>query len=126
MPATGTSQSLKVYIFHRSDSHRLGAVILKWKWKYQCLLISSTLLELPLTAVKVSILLFYKRVFSSISKMRVAVWITIPFIFVWGVIFFIVSIVVQFEEGEAEIFTAGPNRGGSSQCKLDWQRETSV
>lgn len=63
----------------------------------QCLIIAAFLSSLPLSAVKISILLFYQRIFPT-QKFKLAVQITIPFIAAWGVIFSFVSILVRIEE----------------------------
>ncbi|KAF6222571.1 hypothetical protein HO133_000616 [Letharia lupina] len=47
---------------------------------------------LPLSAVKISILLFYKRIFTT-PKFKLAVRITIPFIVAWGAIFFVLGLI---------------------------------
>jgi hypothetical protein len=57
----------------------------------QCLLISSTILQVSLSVVKISILLFYKRVFPT-PVFRTAAWIAIFVVSAWGIIFFFVSI----------------------------------
>lgn len=46
--------------------------------------------EFPLASVKISILLFYKRIFVT-KRMALAVWILIPLVTAWGLIFFFVS-----------------------------------
>ncbi|KAF4628607.1 hypothetical protein G7Y89_g9542 [Cudoniella acicularis] len=53
------------------------------------LLLTSSMAEFPLAAVKISILLFYKRVFST-KKFAIAVWALIPLITAWGLIFFFI------------------------------------
>ncbi|KAI0847852.1 hypothetical protein F5Y00DRAFT_263025 [Daldinia vernicosa] len=54
----------------------------------KCILISSCLVQPALTVVKIAILLFYKRVFSSNDRFRVAVWIAIVIVSCWGILFF--------------------------------------
>jgi len=55
----------------------------------ECLLISSTVLELSLASVKISVLLFYKRIFSKgAPTFRFIVWIGIALVGCWGTIFF--------------------------------------
>ncbi|KAI8966715.1 hypothetical protein F5Y11DRAFT_361781 [Daldinia sp. FL1419] len=53
----------------------------------KCILVSSCLLQPALTVVKIAILLFYKRVFSSNKQFRVAVWIAIALVSCWGILF---------------------------------------
>lgn len=67
-PAVGTSNSLK------------------------CLIIASSLIQPPLSAVKISILLFYKRIFTT-PKFKAAVWFMIPLVSAWGVIFFVLVLI---------------------------------
>jgi hypothetical protein len=62
----------------------------------QLLLITSSMAEIPLSAVKISILLFYKRVFVT-KRFGMLVWALISIITVWGFIFFFVSTHVQFD-----------------------------
>lgn len=58
-----------------------------------CLWLASALVQLPLGAVKISILLFYKRIFSiGRTKFAIAVWITIGLIGAWTIIFFMLVI----------------------------------
>ncbi|KAF2728065.1 hypothetical protein EJ04DRAFT_450090 [Polyplosphaeria fusca] len=58
-----------------------------------CLWLASALVQLPLGAVKISILLFYKRIFSiGNEKFAVAVWITIALIGAWTWLFFLLVI----------------------------------
>ena len=56
----------------------------------QCLLVSSMLLQVSLAVVKISILLFYKRIFPT-PKFQLAVWVGIAAVGCWGIIFFFVS-----------------------------------
>ncbi|KAI1809976.1 hypothetical protein GGS20DRAFT_235023 [Poronia punctata] len=51
------------------------------------ILVSSIIIQLPLAAVKVSILLFYRRVFPT-RKFRICVWVAIAVITIWAIIFF--------------------------------------
>lgn len=58
-----------------------------------CLWLASALVQLPLGAVKISILLFYKRIFSiGCSKFALAVWVAIAFIGAWVWLFFLLVI----------------------------------
>ncbi|MCJ1351571.1 MAG: hypothetical protein MMC33_001555 [Icmadophila ericetorum] len=52
-----------------------------------CLLVSSMLLQVSLAVVKISILLFYKRIFPT-PKFQLAVWVGIAAVGCWGIIFF--------------------------------------
>jgi len=56
-----------------------------------CLWLAGCLVQLPLGAVKISILLFYKRIFS-VGRFGIAVWIAIAVIGAWTCLFFIVSV----------------------------------
>lgn len=53
----------------------------------KCLWLASALVQLPLAAVKISILLFYKRIFST-QKFGIAVWVAIFLVSCWSIIFF--------------------------------------
>ena len=55
----------------------------------QCLWIGSLFLQVCLTTVKISILFFYKRIFSA-GKFKYAAWAAIGLITVWGLLFFLV------------------------------------
>ncbi|MCJ1405150.1 hypothetical protein MMC11_008376 [Xylographa trunciseda] len=57
-----------------------------------CLIIASSLIQLPLSAVKISILLFYKRIFST-PRFKTAVWVMIALVSVWGIIFFVLLLI---------------------------------
>ncbi|KAI1114205.1 hypothetical protein F5Y14DRAFT_415006 [Nemania sp. NC0429] len=52
-----------------------------------CILVSSLLVQIALTVVKIAILLFYKRIFST-RIFRVIVWVTIGLVSIWGILFF--------------------------------------
>ena len=93
-PLKGTQDSLMVSSPQTKD---IGIRQAKLTEVHQCLIIASSLVQLPLSAVKISILFFYKRIFTT-RKFRIAVWITIPFIVVWGIIFFVVSISIPWSE----------------------------
>lgn len=56
----------------------------------QCLLVSSLILQVSLSVVKISILLLYKRIFAT-QKFRLAAWIAIYLVGAWGIVFFFVS-----------------------------------
>ncbi|KAI1761978.1 hypothetical protein GGR53DRAFT_503358 [Hypoxylon sp. FL1150] len=55
----------------------------------KCILISSCLVQVALTVVKIAILLFYKRLFGNIKKFQTAVWVAIVLVGCWGVLFFL-------------------------------------
>ncbi|KAK5999070.1 hypothetical protein PT974_01458 [Cladobotryum mycophilum] len=57
------------------------------KYSIQLIWLSSCLVQWPLFTVKISILLFYKRIFST-PIFRICVWIAISVVTVWGLIFF--------------------------------------
>ncbi|KAB8263046.1 hypothetical protein BDV32DRAFT_146837 [Aspergillus pseudonomiae] len=54
---------------------------------FQCLFICSAVLQVCLSAVKISILLFYKRTFS-VPKFQIAAYIAIAIVGCWGITFF--------------------------------------
>lgn len=58
----------------------------------KCILIASTLVQSALALVKISILLFYKRIFTT-PKFRIAIWIGIVVVAFWGVLFTILVLV---------------------------------
>lgn len=60
----------------------------------QCLLVSSVILQVSLSVVKVSILFFYKRIFP-LPRYQIAAWVCIFFVIVWGIIFFLVSTILD-------------------------------
>lgn len=51
-----------------------------------CLTVASVLVDIPLATVKISILLFYKRIFNT-RGFKTIVWILIPLVTAWGIIF---------------------------------------
>lgn len=99
-PAIGTEHSLMVCTMRNqlNGSQHWYMKLTDW---WQCLIIASSLIQLPLSAVKISILLFYKRIFST-PKFKVAVWIMISLVSVWGAIFFVVGISVKSLQEEAK------------------------
>lgn len=50
-----------------------------------------------MTVVKISILFFYKRIFST-AKFQIVAWIAIAIVAAWGVIFFFVGQEVDVED----------------------------
>ncbi|KAF1940881.1 hypothetical protein EJ02DRAFT_405740 [Clathrospora elynae] len=54
----------------------------------KCILIASCILQAPLATVKISILLFYKRIFST-QKFGWCVWAAISLVAAWGILFFL-------------------------------------
>ena len=57
---------------------------------WQALFIAAGYIQLPLAAVKISILFFYKRIFS-VRSFRIAAWLLIILCGVWGIVFFLVG-----------------------------------
>lgn len=74
-------------VIRQSDYRILQAVVLNGR--QQCLWLASALVQLPLAAVKISILLFYKRIFCT-QKFGIAVWVAIFLVSCWSIIFFFV------------------------------------
>lgn len=58
----------------------------------QVAFLSACFLQLPLSSVKISVLLFYKRIFSISQKLAVCTWVAIGVIVAWCAIFTVVSI----------------------------------
>ncbi|KAI0896220.1 hypothetical protein F4806DRAFT_496338 [Annulohypoxylon nitens] len=56
-------------------------------YSLELIFISSCLIQFPLSTVKISILLFYRRIFVS-RKFHIAVWIAIATVTIWGLLFF--------------------------------------
>ncbi|KAI1206319.1 uncharacterized protein F4807DRAFT_439697 [Annulohypoxylon truncatum] len=56
-------------------------------YSLELIFISSCLIQFPLSTVKISILLFYRRIFVS-RKFHIAVWIAIAVVTIWGLLFF--------------------------------------
>ena len=84
----GTSQSLKVSVLLVPNSPSKRNT-LDWLSNWQCLTIASAVTQAPLSAVKISILFLYKRIFT-FTKFRIGIWILIALISIWGSLFFIV------------------------------------
>ena len=57
---------------------------------FQCIFICSAILQVSLSTVKISVLLFYKRTFS-IPKSQIAACVAIAIVGCWGIAFFFVS-----------------------------------
>ncbi|KAK0631017.1 hypothetical protein B0T17DRAFT_462298, partial [Bombardia bombarda] len=57
-------------------------------YSLELIFLTSCLIQFPLATVKISILLFYKRIFASSKPFRVAVWIAIGVVTVWCWLFF--------------------------------------
>ncbi|KAI1373813.1 hypothetical protein F4677DRAFT_428336 [Hypoxylon crocopeplum] len=56
-------------------------------YSLELIFLSSCLIQFPLSTVKISILLFYRRIFVS-RPFRIAVWIAIGVVAIWGLLFF--------------------------------------
>jgi hypothetical protein len=56
--------------------------------------LASCLIQFPLSFVKISILLFYKRIFPT-PIFKKCVWVAIGVVAVWGVLLFFVGLVRQ-------------------------------
>lgn len=57
----------------------------------QVAFLTACILQLPLSSVKISVLLFYKRIFAISRKLAVCTWIAIGVIAVWCITFTVVS-----------------------------------
>lgn len=57
----------------------------------QVAFLTACFLQLPLSSVKISVLLFYKRIFAISRKLAVCTWVAIGVIVVWCVVFTVVS-----------------------------------
>lgn len=57
----------------------------------QVAFLTACILQLPLSSVKISVLLFYKRIFAISQKLSVCTWIAIGVIVVWCIVFTVVS-----------------------------------
>ncbi|KAI1411212.1 hypothetical protein F5Y13DRAFT_201420 [Hypoxylon sp. FL1857] len=57
------------------------------EYSIKCIFVSSLLVQVALTVVKIAILLFYKRVFP-MPKFKIAIWVAIFFVSCWGIILF--------------------------------------
>jgi hypothetical protein len=57
----------------------------------QCLTIASALVQVPLALVKISTLLFYRRIFDY-QPFRRLVWAVIALVACWGIIFFLLVV----------------------------------
>lgn len=68
-----------------------------------CLVVASCLVQIVLTTVKISILLLYKRIFS-IPSFRIAVWIAIVFVSLWGIA---MILIVAIQGNPADFVRAG-------------------
>lgn len=53
--------------------------------------LASCLIQFPLSMVKISVLLLYKRIFSTSRTFGKAVWVAIATVVIWGLVFFFVS-----------------------------------
>lgn len=53
--------------------------------------LTACILQFPLSSVKISVLLFYKRIFAISQRLSVCVWIAIGVIVVWCIVFTVVS-----------------------------------
>lgn len=59
----------------------------------KCLWLASILVQFPLGAVKISILLFYNRLFGLANpRFKIAIWLTIALIGCWTWLFFFVRL----------------------------------
>ena len=91
-PLQGTYDSLEVC------GYATGMCMFTASWAdnraslMQVAFLTACLLQLPLSSVKISVLLFYKRIFSISRKLAVCTWVAIGVIVVWCVIFTVVSI----------------------------------
>ncbi|KAI0444320.1 hypothetical protein F4803DRAFT_512124 [Xylaria telfairii] len=61
------------------------------KLSLQLIFLGTILVQLPLSSVKIAILLFYKRIFTT-RTFAICVWITITLISIWGVLFAILEL----------------------------------
>lgn len=53
----------------------------------QVAFLTACILQLPLSSVKISVLLFYKRIFTISEKLSVCIWIAIGVIVAWCIVF---------------------------------------
>ncbi|KAI0101406.1 hypothetical protein GGR51DRAFT_575064 [Nemania sp. FL0031] len=65
------------------------------EYSLELIFLSSVLIQVPLATVKISILLFYNRIFQN-RKFAVCVWVAIAIVSLWGVIF-IVLVITQVD-----------------------------
>ncbi|OTA98360.1 hypothetical protein M426DRAFT_69960 [Hypoxylon sp. CI-4A] len=79
-----------------------------------CLVLASELTQVTLTGVKISILLFYKRIFVT-RKFKIAVWIVIGVVALWG----IAMILIVALQGNSRTFVLTTAAGGTYHWRLD-------
>ncbi|KAI1147775.1 hypothetical protein F4825DRAFT_436349 [Nemania diffusa] len=72
------------------DYYRVD-VITGTQYSLELIFLSSVLIQVPLSTVKISILLFYSRIFPS-RKFRICVWTAIATVTLWGIIFAVLVI----------------------------------
>lgn len=87
-PAIGMKDSLRVRgPLEEEEKKCLRTWVLTFM--IQLVFLGSVLVQLPLTAVKIAILLFYKRIFAT-RTFAIWVWVAITIVSLWGAIFFFV------------------------------------
>ncbi|OTA60395.1 hypothetical protein K449DRAFT_435499 [Hypoxylon sp. EC38] len=79
-----------------------------------CLVLASELTQITLTLVKISILIFYKRIFA-IKKFKIAAWIAIVFVALWG----LAMILIVAIQGDSKTFVLTEAAGGTYKWRLD-------
>ncbi|KAI1183939.1 hypothetical protein F5B17DRAFT_104779 [Nemania serpens] len=82
------SMSIIAWVFARSgiDYYNVDPAI-GMKDSLRLVFLGSVLVQLPLTSVKIAILLFYKRIFAT-RTFAIWVWVAITIVSLWGALFF--------------------------------------
>ncbi|KAI0456308.1 hypothetical protein F5B21DRAFT_502501 [Xylaria acuta] len=79
-----------------------------------CLVLASEFTQVSLTGVKISLLLFYKRIFIT-PKFKTAAWTAIVFVALWG----IAMILIVALQGDSRTFVLTAAAGGTYHWRLD-------
>lgn len=87
----GTYDSLEVCGCTLAKSKVLPCITNNQKCVTQVAFLTACMLQLPLSSVKISVLLYYKRIFHISQKLAVCTWIAIGAIVVWCIVFTVVS-----------------------------------
>ncbi|KAJ8133035.1 hypothetical protein O1611_g588 [Lasiodiplodia mahajangana] len=96
------------------DYYRIDA-LKGTEYSLELIFLSSALIQVPLSTVKISILLFYNRIFQS-RKFQACVWVAIGVVSVWGVVF-LVFVITQVDP-ISQSWTGGRLRYDSSALGL--------
>ncbi|KAI0542083.1 hypothetical protein GGR58DRAFT_453900 [Xylaria digitata] len=84
--------SIIIWVFSRSGINYYSVDLIEGTQdSLRLIFLSSVLIQLPLAAVKIAILLFYKRIFAT-RAFAIGVWVSITIVCLWGVLFFFLTL----------------------------------